>query len=77
MGSKQPERDVGEPMMLTYKEACRKLGVSLSKLYRLMRAGEIRPLVLDVQVRRIPVSELEAYMSRLMAEQFGSPGEAA
>jgi excisionase family DNA binding protein len=78
VGSKQPVRDVGEPLMLTYKEACKKLGVSMSWLYTLMRNGEIRALELGPQVRRIPMTELEAYLARKMSEQFGTkPGTAA
>jgi excisionase family DNA binding protein len=78
MGSKQPVRDVGEPLMLTYKEARIKLGVSLSQLYKLMKDGEIRALDLGPQVRRIPTSELDAWLDRKMAEQFGpKSGEAA
>lgn len=78
MGAKQPERDVGEPLMLTYKEASRKLGVSLSWLYHLMREGEIRKLELGPQVMRIPMSECEAYLDRKKAEQWkANGGEAA
>jgi excisionase family DNA binding protein len=73
MGSKQPERDVGPPMMLTYKEACKKLGISMSRLYQEMRAGKIRKLELGPQERRIPMPELEAWLKAKMAEQFG-PG---
>jgi excisionase family DNA binding protein len=71
MGSKQVQRDVGEPLMLTYKEAAKKMGVSLSKLYKLLRAGEIRSLKLGPQERRIPMSECRAYVDRLVAEQIG------
>lgn len=71
MGSKQVQRDVGEPLMLTYKEAAKKMGVSLSKLYKLLRAGEVRSLKLGPQERRIPMTECERYVDRLMAEQFG------
>jgi excisionase family DNA binding protein len=71
MGSKQVQRDVGEPLMLTYKEAAKKMGVSLSKLYKLLRAGEIRSLKLGPQERRIPMSEVRAYVDRLVAEQIG------
>jgi excisionase family DNA binding protein len=78
VGNKYPERDVGEPLMLTYKEAAKKIGVSLSKLYKLLRAGEVRKLELGPQERRIPMSECEAYVDRLKAEQFGpSAGEVA
>ena len=72
MGSKQVQRDVGEPLMLTYKEAAKKLGVSVSKLYRLMREDEIHNVKLGPQERRIPLSECEAYVGRLVAEQIGS-----
>ena len=77
MGHKQPERDVGEPLTLTYREAQKKLGVSQSQLYTLMRNKEIRALEMGKQVRRIPLSELEAYLERLKSEQWGTPGEAA
>jgi excisionase family DNA binding protein len=71
MGSKQVQRDVGEPLMLTYKEAAKKMGVSLSKLYKLLRTGEVRSLKLGPQERRIPMSECQAYVARLVAEQIG------
>lgn len=72
MGHRQPVRDVGEPLMLTYEQARLKLGVSLSQLYKLMREGEIRKLELGPQVMRIPMTELEAYVDRLKAAQFGA-----
>jgi excisionase family DNA binding protein len=71
MGSKQVQRDVGEPLMLTYQEAAAKIGVSLSRLYRLMRAGEIHNLEVGPRERRIPLSQCEAYVKRLIAEQIG------
>ena len=71
MGSKQVQRDVGEPLMLTYKEAAIKMGVSLSKLYKLLREGEVRSLKLGPQERRIPMSQVMAYVDRLVAEQIG------
>ena len=71
MGSKQVQRDVGEPLMLTYQEAAKKTGVSLSKLYRLMRAGEIHNLEIGPRERRIPLSQCEAYVDRLIAAQIG------
>jgi excisionase family DNA binding protein len=71
MGGKQPERDVGEPLMLTHREAAKKLGISRSWLYQLLRRGEIHSLDLGPQVKRIPMSECEAYVDRLKAEQIG------
>jgi excisionase family DNA binding protein len=70
MGHKQPERDVGEPLMLTYKEAAKKIGISVRWLYVLMKKGEIHSLDLGGQVRRIPMSECRAYLDRLVAEQI-------
>ncbi len=70
MGAKQPERDVGEPLMLTHTEAARKLGISRSQLYKLLRAGEIHSLDLGPQVKRIPMAECQAYVDRLVAEQI-------
>jgi excisionase family DNA binding protein len=77
MGAPQPVRDVGEPLLLTYKEACKKIGVSMSKLYRLMRDDELHHVKLGPQERRIPMSECEAYVARLVADQIGAPGAAA
>ena len=71
MGRKQVQRDVGEPLMLTYKEASAKLGVSVSRLYRLMRDGEIHNVKTGPRERRIPLGECEAYVARLIAEQIG------
>jgi excisionase family DNA binding protein len=68
VGSKQPERDVGPPLFLTYKEAAKKIGVSLSKLYQLLRDGEITSVPLGPQVRRVSLSECEAYAARKVAE---------
>lgn len=76
MGSKQPERDMGEPMLLTHREAAKKIGISKSKLYKLLRSGEIRNLVLGPQERRIALDECEAYVERLKAEQWGPSSQA-
>jgi excisionase family DNA binding protein len=72
MGSKQPERDVGEPLMLTYREAAKKIGVSLSQLYVLLRAGELHSLTVGPQVKRIAMSECQAYVEGLSARSAAS-----
>lgn len=72
MGSKQPERDVGEPLMLTYKEAAKKIGVSLSQVYVLLRRGELHSLDLGPQTKRIATSECRAYVDRLIGEAKAS-----
>lgn len=76
MGGKQPEPDEGEPMLLTYKQAAAKIGISLRWLYVLMKNGEIHSLDLGGQVRRISASECSAYVKRLEA-QAGLIGEAS
>jgi hypothetical protein len=58
-------------LLLTYDEARRKIGVSISQLYRLMRQGKIRKLELAPQVRRISLAECERYVSELETEQYG------
>lgn len=60
-----------EPLLLTYQQARRRLGVSISQLYRLMRQGEIRSLKLGPKVRRISDAELVMYVKHLEAEQHG------
>lgn len=58
---------VGEPLMLTYKQACTKAGISMSKLYRLMREGVITPLKPGPRTRRIAPAEIQAYVDSLIA----------
>jgi excisionase family DNA binding protein len=71
MGSKQVQRDVGEPLMLTYTEAAVKIGVSVSRVRRLLAAGEIHNVEVGPRERRIPLSQCVAYVNRLVAEQIG------
>jgi predicted DNA-binding transcriptional regulator AlpA len=71
MGGKQPERDVGEPLMLTHREAARKIGISKSQLYVLLRQGTLHNLDLGPQTKRIATAECRAYVDSLLAEQLG------
>ena len=66
MDARQPE-----PLLLTYKQAAARIGISLRWLYVLMKNGEIHSLDLGGQVRRISAAECEAYVKRLEAEQIG------
>ena len=77
MGGKQPERDVGAPLMLTHREAARKLGISRSSLYKLLRRGELHNLDLGPQEKRIALSECEAYVAGLIADQIGEQAAAS
>ncbi|HET9975587.1 MAG TPA: hypothetical protein VFQ68_45700 [Streptosporangiaceae bacterium] len=71
MGHKQPQRDVGEPLMLTYKEAAFKISVSESVLYELLRDGKIHSVTVGPQTKRIPISQCEEFVDSLIAEQIG------
>jgi excisionase family DNA binding protein len=71
MGGKQPDRDVGEPLMLTHREAARKIGISKSQLYVLLRQGRLHNLDLGPQTKRIATSECQEYVDSLLAEQIG------
>lgn len=62
------DADVGEPIFYTYKQACKKLGISVSLLYKLMREGEIKRVRLAPQVCRIAAVELEEYGKRKIQE---------
>ena len=67
-----------KPLLLTYKQAAALLDVSMSKLYQMIRDGEIRSVKLGPQTSRIPTDECEAYVDRLKAEQYGpKAGKAA
>jgi excisionase family DNA binding protein len=77
MGGKQPERDVGAPLMLTHREAARKLGISRSSLYKLLRRGELHNLDLGPQEKRIALSECEAYVKKLIAAQADGQARAS
>ena len=56
-------------MMLKVSEAAVELGVSESTLFGLLKAGKIRSVLLGPKIRRIPRTELEAYVQRLLDEQ--------
>ena len=53
---------------MTVPEAAEALAISRSKLYELMASGVIASIRIDGS-RRIPVTALEDYISRLLAER--------
>jgi excisionase family DNA binding protein len=66
------------PEALTPEQACYALGgISKSELYKRINAGLIRSVKLGPQITRIPYSEVQAYLKRLMAEQHPSATDAA
>lgn len=60
-----------KPLTLTYKQAAALLDVSMSKLFQMLRAGEIHSLKLGPQMRRVSARECSAYVDRIEAEQIG------
>jgi excisionase family DNA binding protein len=53
---------------MTVPEAAEALAISRSKLYELMATGAIASIRIDGS-RRIPLTALEDYISRLLAEK--------
>jgi excisionase family DNA binding protein len=59
-----------ERLVVTPEEAAEVLKVSRSRIYELIRKGEIASVKLG-RVRRIRVEKLREYLDRLEAEQAG------
>ena len=55
-------------LLLTVPEAAEALAISRSKLYELIASGAITSVRIDGS-RRIPLTTLEDYISRLLAER--------
>jgi excisionase family DNA binding protein len=55
-------------LLLTVPEAAEALAISCSKLYELIASGVIVSVRIDGS-RRIPLTALEDYISRLLAER--------
>jgi excisionase family DNA binding protein len=58
----------GPRLLLTVPEAAEALAISRSKLYELLASGAIASVRIDGS-RRIPLTALEEYVSRLLAER--------
>lgn len=56
-------------MLFTPERATAELGVSRTTLFTLLKTGEIRSILIGPQIRRIPRTEIEAYIERKLAEQ--------
>jgi excisionase family DNA binding protein len=73
----------GDPMdwikrreiLLNPEASAKELSISRAHLYRLLARGEIKSLLVG-RSRRIPVSELEQYVERLAAQQWGEQQQA-
>jgi excisionase family DNA binding protein len=55
-------------LLLTVPEAAKTLAISRSKVYELLAVGVIASVRIDGS-RRIPVSALESYVARLLANE--------
>ena len=55
-------------LLLTVPEAAKALAISRSKLYELLAVGVIASVRIDAS-RRIPLSALESYVARLLANE--------
>ena len=55
-------------LLLTVPEAADALAISRSKLYKLLASGAIASIRIDGS-RRIPLTALKAYVSRLLTER--------
>lgn len=56
--------------LLTVREACERLALSKAKVYRLLAEGELASVHIG-KSRRIPASELEAFIARHVEEVSG------
>lgn len=63
-GVKMNER----PMLLSPTDAARLLGCGRTHLYGMLNRGELRSILVG-RLRRIPRTEIEAYIQRQMEEQ--------
>ncbi|HCU92265.1 MAG TPA: DNA-binding protein [Actinobacteria bacterium] len=55
-------------LLLTVPEAAEALAISRSKLYELLASGAVTSVRIDGS-RRIPLTALEAYVSKLLTER--------
>ncbi len=63
-----------DELLVTVREAGRRLGVGRSTTYQLLRQGAL-PSVLIGSSRRIAVKDLEAFIDRLRERAARSPGQ--
>jgi excisionase family DNA binding protein len=64
------EKQGGTPLVVPPREAGRLLSLSTSRLYQLMRDGELQSYE-DGRARRITVASIHAYIARRLADSVG------
>jgi excisionase family DNA binding protein len=70
------QRPALRPLLLKVPEACLVLGCSRSKLFALMKSGEITGVMLGPRQRRVAYAECEAYVAGLVASRQSVRGAA-
>ena len=63
-------------LLLTVPEAAEALAISRSKLYELFAAGLVRSVRIDGS-RRVPIEELETYITRLLDQEEAADAKAS
>jgi len=64
-------------MLLNVAAAAHELGVSRSKMFELIKSGEIPSLLVGPKIRRVPRAALEEYVARKLAEQAAAVADLA
>lgn len=63
-------------VLLSVEDAAERLALSRTRLYRLIKTGEIASVRVG-RLRRVPVEALTAFTARLLAEQGRPPDDVA
>lgn len=62
--------------MLTVEQAAETIGIGRTTMFALLKSGDVESVLIG-RLRRVPVSAIDGYLSRLTAEQHGTTeGEA-
>jgi len=64
-------RTPGPPLAVSAKEAARLLSLSLSKIYELLRNGDLQSYV-DGCTRRVTMASIHQYVERRLADSGGN-----
>lgn len=60
-------------VMLTPEQAAEVLGIGRTSVFALIKSGELRSLLIG-RLRRIPVDEIDAYITHLATQQRPTEG---